>query len=129
MPEFAGRSTPEELSHEHRGAHEHRAPHAADAHSMSALEARLADRDRRLQGVREQLTHELKNRIGAVIGAGQLLQEEWIEAAERVRFAGMVVENAEWVRQVIVELSALVRLDGDEGQEPAPPIDATPPGT
>ncbi|HEU5209740.1 MAG TPA: hypothetical protein VFU06_10025 [Longimicrobiales bacterium] len=91
---------------------------------MHAMETRLTERETRLAGVRGRLTHDLKNRVGAVIGAGQLLQEEWIGVAERTRFAGMVVENADVVRRVIGELSALARLDDQADPQTERPIDA-----
>src|SRR5690606_38589804 len=63
------------------------------------------------------ITHELKNRVGAVIGAGQLLQEEWVGPAERARFAEMVVENAQSIQKVMENLTALSRLDGDRRRQ------------
>jgi signal transduction histidine kinase len=54
------------------------------------------------------ITHELKNRVGATLGAGQLLQEEWLGEEERRRFAGMVTDNAQEIQKVLENLVALV---------------------
>src|SRR5688500_11615646 len=59
------------------------------------------------------VTHELKNRISSVLGAGQLLADEEIaaDARQRGRFAQMVVQNAEGMQAVLENLLQLSRMD------------------
>lgn len=87
------------------------------SHYLRVLGERVAEREERLRRFNRMITHELKNRVGAVIGAGQLLQEEWVGPAERARFAEMVVENAQSIQKVMENLTALSRLDGDRRRQ------------
>ena len=83
------------------------------AHYLRMLAVRVGEREDRLRRFNRMLTHELKNRVGAVLGAGQLLEEEWLGSAERQRFSGIVTENAAAIQKVLENLIALSRLDGD----------------
>ncbi len=87
------------------------------SHYLRVLGERVAEREERLRRFNRMITHELKNRVGAVIGAGQLLQEEWVGPAERARFATMVVDNAQSIQKVMENLTALSRLDGDRRRQ------------
>lgn len=84
---------------------------------LRVLGERVGEREERLRRFNRMITHELKNRVGAVIGAGQLLQEEWVGADERERFASMVVENAQSIQKVLENLTALAKLDGDRRRQ------------
>lgn len=84
---------------------------------LRRLAERVGEREERLRRFNRMLTHELKNRVGAVLGAGQLLQEEWLELEERRKFSGMVAENAEAIQKVLENLTALSRLDGDRRRQ------------
>ena len=81
------------------------------AHYLRVLGERVAEREERLRRFNRMITHELKNRVGATLGAGQLLQEQWLGTAERTRFAGMVADNARAIQKVIENLTALSRVD------------------
>jgi signal transduction histidine kinase len=83
------------------------------AHYMRTLAERVGEREERLRRFSRMITHELKNRVGATLGAGQLLQEEWLGEAERRRFAGMVSENAQAIQKVLENLIVLSRMDGE----------------
>lgn len=81
---------------------------------------RLADeavreREERLRSFNRMVTHELKNRISSVLGAGQLLEDPEISAdpARRARFAAMVTQNAGAMQDVLQNLLELSRMDGD----------------
>jgi signal transduction histidine kinase len=91
--------------------------HATTAHYLRVLGERVAEREERLRRFNRMITHELKNRVGATLGAGQLLQEEWLETAERTRFAGMVTDNARAIQKVIENLTALSRIDGEKRRQ------------
>jgi signal transduction histidine kinase len=49
---------------------------ASVAHYLQQMRGRLAEREERLRGFNRALTHELKNQIGAVLGAAELLELE-----------------------------------------------------
>lgn len=87
------------------------------AHYLRLLAERVGEREERLRRFNRMLTHELKNRVGAVLGAGQLLQEEWLAATERQKFSGMVTDNAAAIQKVLENLIALSRLDGDRRRQ------------
>jgi signal transduction histidine kinase len=89
----------------------------ATAQYLRALGERVGEREERLRRFNRMITHELKNRVGATLGAGQLLQEEWLGEAERRRFAGMVADNAQAIQKVLENLVALSRLDGDRRRQ------------
>ena len=76
---------------------------------------RVREREERLRSFNRMVSHELKNRIGAVLGAGQLLADPEIAADEeqRARFAGMVYENALAMQDVLQNLIELSRMDAD----------------
>lgn len=81
------------------------------AHYLRVLGERVGEREERLRRFNRMITHELKNRVGATLGAGQLLQEDWLGDAERRRFAAMVTENAEEIQKVMENLTALSQLE------------------
>src|SRR5688572_3034003 len=83
------------------------------AQYLRVLGERVAEREERLRRFNRMLTHELKNRVGATLGAGQLLQEDWLGDEERKRFAGMVTANAQEIQKVLENLTALSRLEGE----------------
>lgn len=87
------------------------------AHYMRVLGERVAEREERLRRFNRMITHELKNRVGATLGAGQLLQEEWLGTAERTRFAGMVADNARAIQKVIENLTALSSVDAQRRRQ------------
>ena len=87
------------------------------AHYLRVLGERVAEREERLRRFSRMITHELKNRVGATLGAGQLLREEWLGVEERQRFAGMVEENALAIQKVLENLTALAKIDGQRRRQ------------
>jgi len=72
---------------------------------------RVRDREERLRGFNRTVSHELKNRLGAAIGAIALLKENWLEDAAREKFVIMVGENLDVMKTVLDDLISLSRLD------------------
>lgn len=70
----------------------------------------LLEREERLQAFHRALTHEIRNRVGATLGAGQLLQLEQIDAAKRAQLADVIVRNAHGMRVVLDNLLELSRV-------------------
>jgi signal transduction histidine kinase len=83
------------------------------ARFLALAAERVREREERLRSFNRMVSHELKNRIGAVLGAAQLLAEPGIadDPAQRARFASMVESNAEGMREVLQNLLELTRMD------------------
>jgi signal transduction histidine kinase len=84
---------------------------------LRTMAERVGEREERLRRFGRMITHELKNRVGATLGAGQLLQEEWLGDGERTRFAAMVTENAQEIQKVLENLVALSRIDREQRRQ------------
>jgi signal transduction histidine kinase len=84
------------------------------------------EREERLRSFNRMVTHELKNRIGSVLGAGQLLQDPEISAdpARRARFALMVTQNAAAMQEVLQNLLELSRTDPEARRQRNVPLAA-----
>ncbi len=82
-------------------------------HYLRLAAERVREREERLRGFNRMVSHELKNRIGAVMGAGGILADAEMaaDAATRARFARMVTENAEAMQGVLENLIELSRMD------------------
>ena len=84
---------------------------------LALMKERIREREERLRAFNRTLTHELRNRIGATMGAGQLLQMPEIPDTERERLVGIVVRNMESMRVALDNLLELTRLSGDSRQQ------------
>lgn len=84
---------------------------------LALMKERLREREERLRAFNRTLTHELRNRIGATMGAGQLLQMPEIAATESERLVGVIVRNMESMRVALDNLLELTRLSGDSRQQ------------
>jgi signal transduction histidine kinase len=75
----------------------------------------VREREERLRSFNRMVTHELKNRIGSILGAGQLLEDPDISAdpARRARFARMVTQNADAMQETLQNLLELTKMDPD----------------
>jgi signal transduction histidine kinase len=78
---------------------------------LRKYEAQIREREDRLRGFNRMVSHELKNRVGAILGASALLREPWVSDGERDRFVAMVSDNAARMNAVLQDLVALSRLD------------------
>jgi signal transduction histidine kinase len=76
----------------------------------------VREREERLRGFNRMVSHELKNRLGAIQGAYALLTEPWIDEAQRERFIAMIGENAEGIRALLENLVSLSRLDAGDSR-------------
>jgi len=87
-------------------------------HYLRLAAERVSEREQRLRGFNRMVTHELKNRISSVLGAGQLLADPEIASndIQRARFAQMVVQNAEGMQAVLENLLELSRMESSSRQ-------------
>lgn len=84
----------------------------------------VREREERLRSFNRMVTHELKNRISSVLGAGQLLEDPDISAdpARRARFARMVTQNADAMQEVLQNLLELSKMDADARRQRNVPL-------
>ena len=90
---------------------------ATVTHFLRLAAERVSERENRLRRFNRMVSHELKNRVGAIRGASRLLEEEWLDASQRSRFLLMVIENADGLQRVLSNLESLSRLDSDARQQ------------
>jgi signal transduction histidine kinase len=81
----------------------------------SAEQVRL--REERLRRFNRMVSHELKNRVGAIRGASTLLGEPWLEEGQRERFLRIIAQNGEGLQRVLENLTALSRLEGESRRQ------------
>ena len=89
---------------------------ATMTHYLRLSAARVNEREERLRRFNRMVSHELKNRVGAIRGAASLLGEAWVGAAERVRFQQMILENSDALQRVLSNLESLSRIESDTRQ-------------
>lgn len=86
-------------------------------HYLALMSGRLNEREERLRGFNRTLSHELKNRLGAVTGAAQVLQLDSLHDAERERLTGVISRNVLGMQGVLDNLVELSRLENDARQQ------------
>ena len=79
--------------------------------------AQIAEREDRLRTFNRALTHELRNRIGAAMGAAQIMEMPEIDASERQRLNGVVLRNVEGMRGVLDNLLVLTGVPVESRQQ------------
>lgn len=82
-------------------------------HYLRLAREQVQEREARLTRFSRSLSHEFKNRIGAVRGAVEMLREDWIDAdpEQRDRFTGIISRNVDGLQKVLQDLLELSRLD------------------
>lgn len=87
------------------------------AHFLRLADERVAEREQRLRSFGRTVSHELKNRIGAIQGANELLEMDGVgeDAAQRKRFTGIIGRNVGHVKTVLGDLTELSRIDSSDG--------------
>ncbi len=86
-------------------------------HFLSLMKEKLREREERLRAFNRTLTHELRNRIGATLGASELLQLPELGRDEALRLVDIVVRNVESMRVSLDNLLELTRLTNDSRQQ------------
>ncbi|MFN2567579.1 MAG: ATP-binding protein [Gemmatimonadaceae bacterium] len=89
---------------------------ATMTHFLRLWSERVREREERLRRFNRMVSHELKNRVGAIRGAGALLSEPWLESVQRDRFVQMVRDNADALQRVLDNLETLSRIESDTRQ-------------
>jgi signal transduction histidine kinase len=89
---------------------------ATTVHFLELAGERVRAREDQLRRFNRLVSHELKNRVGAIRGAAALLHEPWLSEGERARFHRMVSENADGLQHVLGNLESLSRIEADARQ-------------
>jgi signal transduction histidine kinase len=89
---------------------------ATMTHFLRLWAERVREREERLRRFNRMVSHELKNRVGAIRGAASLLSEAWLESTQRDRFVQMVRDNTEALQRVLDNLESLSRIESDTRQ-------------
>ena len=84
---------------------------------LSLVSTRLTEREERLRGFNRTLSHELKNRIGAITGAAQVLELDSLGEIERSRLISVISRNVLSMQGVLDNLVELSRLENDARQQ------------
>ena len=89
---------------------------ATMTHFLRLSAERVNEREERLRRFNRMVSHELKNRVGAIRGAASLLAEPWVGTQERDRFQQMIIENSDALQRVLSNLESLSRIEADTRQ-------------
>jgi signal transduction histidine kinase len=77
----------------------------------------IGERENRLRAFNRMVSHEIKNRIGAVIGASAVLQETpEIPEADRSKFVEIIARNAREMANTVEAILELSQLERDARQ-------------
>jgi signal transduction histidine kinase len=84
---------------------------------LRSADTKIAEREERLRAFNQSVSHEIKNRIGAILGAGAtLLEMPDLERARQKQFFEIVVRNAKTMRHAVENLRALSQTESDSRQ-------------
>ena len=86
---------------------------ATVTHYLSLLREELSEREQRLRGFNRALTHEMKNLVGIIGGAAEVLELHAIPAEEQQKMIAIIRRNTETMRATLDNLVELSRLRSD----------------
>jgi signal transduction histidine kinase len=82
-------------------------------HYLSLVKERLSEREQRLRAFNRALGHELRNLIGAIAGAAEILQLEGTSEEEQRKMVSMIARNTESMKASLENLVELSRMGED----------------
>ena len=77
---------------------------------------KIGERENRLRAFNQMVSHELKNRIGAILGASAVLQEPGVAEASHDRMIGIIARNAREMAGTVESILELSRVEKDARQ-------------
>jgi signal transduction histidine kinase len=87
------------------------------AHYLRLADEKVAEREDRLRAFNRAISHEIKNRIGTILGAGDVLGTVDNMSPEQIlHFQEIVVRNARELKVTVENLLALARTQNDARQ-------------
>jgi signal transduction histidine kinase len=92
---------------------------ATTTHFLRLADERVSEREDRLRAFNRTVSHEIKNRIGAVLGASEVLRElgDAAPIAQREQFLGIIGNNARAMQRTIENLVALSRIEAEDARQ------------
>jgi nitrogen-specific signal transduction histidine kinase len=87
-------------------------------HFLGLADAQVAEREDRLRAFNRAVSHEIKNQIGTILGASEVLREMGgtMTDDQRIKFVDIISNNARIMRGTIENLVALSRGQKDPRQ-------------
>jgi signal transduction histidine kinase len=85
-------------------------------HYLSLVKERLSEREQRLRGFNRGLSHELRNLIGTISGAAEILEMGAISPEQQRTMTSMILRNSTNMKVALENLVELSRLDEDARQ-------------
>jgi signal transduction histidine kinase len=82
-------------------------------HYLSLVKERLSEREQRLRAFNRALSHELRNLIGAIAGAAEILQLDGTSEQQQQTMVSMIVRNTETMKVSLENLVELSRMGED----------------
>ena len=82
-------------------------------HYLSLVKERLSERDQRLRGFNRALSHELRNLIGTISGAAEILEMGTGSVEQQRTMTSMILRNSTNMKVTLENLVELSRLDED----------------
>jgi signal transduction histidine kinase len=79
-------------------------------HYLSLMKERLSEREQRLRGFNRALSHELRNSIGAISGAAEILELDTIAEEKRHSMTSIIVRNSATMKMTLENLVELSRV-------------------
>ncbi|HWG34863.1 MAG TPA: sensor histidine kinase [Gemmatimonadaceae bacterium] len=89
---------------------------ATSTQFLQLVTDRVAEREERLRAFNRALTHEFRNRIGACLGAGQILQIPNLDEEKRGELAAVIVRNVRGMQGILDNLLELTMVGADARQ-------------
>jgi signal transduction histidine kinase len=84
-------------------------------HFLLLADKNVSEREERLRGVNRVISHEIKNRIGAVLGASSVLHEvPDIAVSKRAELVEIIGRNAREMQNTVANVLALSRTEADD---------------
>lgn len=90
---------------------------AAVAHYVRLMKARVSERESRLRGFNRALTHEFRNRIGAAMGASQILDLPNLGDEARAKLTRVISANMNSMQVVLDNLLELTDIEFEARQQ------------
>ncbi|HEU4746860.1 MAG TPA: sensor histidine kinase, partial [Gemmatimonadaceae bacterium] len=91
---------------------------ATMSHFLLLADKQVAEREERLRGVNRVISHEIKNRIGAVLGASTILNDvDDLEPGKRAELLDVISRNAREMRNTVDNVVVLARTENEDSRQ------------
>lgn len=85
-------------------------------HFLLLADQRIAEREGRLRTFNRVLSHEIKNRIGAILGASGIMEDNAVPEADRSKMVAMIGRNARDMKATVDNVLVMSRMETDVRQ-------------